>query len=245
LDECPLLAGSGRERTQLILHWGHRIGSNTTCSVSLKAFDGMAQEAAEQRLAQEICRIDELLARRAARRTTFADCAARYLQESRKRSVALTAWHTRLLLPYVGASEVHCIHDETLQSFISDRLASGVSATTIDRSLEVVRTILTRGLDWNWEVPIPEIGSSLFVIPLEAFRGRRAHVVILNDVATSIIEEQRGKHPIWVFSYRGKRDQTMSVSRLHSIPRLWRRETIFKRSTTSFVCSRFGQMTRC
>ena len=59
-------------------------------------------------------------------------------------------------------------------------------------------------LQWEWEVAVPEIGRSVFVIPPEAFKTRRPHVVILNDVAWSIIESQRGKHPIWVFPYRGR-----------------------------------------
>ena len=66
------------------------------------------------------------------------------------------------------------------------------------------------GLEWAWEVAVPEIGRSVFVIPPEAFKSRRAHVVILNDVAWSIIEGQRGKHPIYVFAYRGRRVVTMN-----------------------------------
>ena len=45
----------------------------------------------------------------------------------------------------------------------------------------------------------------MFVIPAEAFKTKRPHVVILNDVAWSIIKSQRGKHPIWVFPYHGRR----------------------------------------
>ena len=52
---------------------------------------------------------------------------------------------------------------------------------------------------------MPEVGRSVFVIPPEAFKTQRPHVVILNDVAWSIIGSQRGKHPIWVFPYRGRR----------------------------------------
>ena len=209
----------------------------------------------------------------------FADCAARYLAESKdKRSVDATAWHIRLLIPYLGRRDIHQIHDATLQSFIADRVVSGVTATTINRSLEVVRTILTRaarsyrdddgrpwletmpplismlpetprtpypitwdeqdrlfarlparlarmvlfavntglresnvcGLEWAWEVCVPEINRNVFVIPSEAFKSKRAHVIILNDVAWSIIEEQRGKHPTWVFAYRGKRVATIN-----------------------------------
>src|SRR4030095_1609290 len=61
------------------------------------------------------------------------------------------------------------------------------------------------GLHWSWEVPIPELKRSVFVVPASEFKARRAHVVILNDAAWSIIETQRGKHPVWVFPYRGKR----------------------------------------
>jgi integrase len=181
-------------------------------------------------------------------------------------------------MPYVGALDIHQVHDGTLQPFIADRKASGVTATTINRSLEIVRAILTRaarsyrdergppllemmpplitmlpetpqapypitweeqdrlfsrlparlaqmvlfavntglresnvcGLEWIWEVPVSEIGRSVFVIPPEAFKSCRAHVVILNDVAWSIIEARRGKHPIYVFAHRGKRVGTMN-----------------------------------
>src|ERR1700730_5488269 len=66
------------------------------------------------------------------------------------------------------------------------------------------------GLEWTWEVVVPEIGRSVFVIPAEAFKTKRPHVVILNDVAWSIIEAQRGVHPIWVFPFRGRRLNAMN-----------------------------------
>jgi hypothetical protein len=40
------------------------------------------------------------------------------------------------------------------------------------------------------------MARSVFVIPAEAFKTKRPHVVILNDVAWSIIKAQRGLHPI-------------------------------------------------
>ena len=55
------------------------------------------------------------------------------------------------------------------------------------------------GLEWTWEIAVPEIGRGVFVVPPEAFKSKRAHVVILNDVAWSVIESQRGLLPIWVF----------------------------------------------
>src|SRR5262245_52674299 len=62
------------------------------------------QEEAEERLAAEIDRVDTLLERNANRRPTFAECAARYLADSQKnRSIEATAWHIRMLMPYIGA----------------------------------------------------------------------------------------------------------------------------------------------
>jgi hypothetical protein len=52
----------------------------------------------------------------------------------------------------------------------------------------------------------------VFEIPPEAFKTKRPHVVILNDAAWSIIESQRGKHPICVIPYRGRRVGTMNNS---------------------------------
>jgi len=66
------------------------------------------------------------------------------------------------------------------------------------------------GLQWSWEVPIPELERSVFVVPASEFKSRRAHVVILNDAACSIIETQRGKHALWVFPYRGTRVNGMN-----------------------------------
>jgi integrase len=51
------------------------------------------------------------------------------------------------------------------------------------------------GLQWSWEVHIAELNRSVFVIPAQAFKSRRAHVVILNDAAWSIIETQEESIP--------------------------------------------------
>ena len=81
----------------------------------------ISQEHAEQRLADEIARVNAELKRNANLRPRFADCAARYLAESsNKRSVNVTAWHVRLLTSYVGTLEVHQVHDGTLERFVAE-----------------------------------------------------------------------------------------------------------------------------
>lgn len=103
----------------------------------------ITQERAEQRLEAHMRDIDVELARRTHPRPTFADCAARYLAQSReKRTFETIQVHVRALLPHIGHLEPHQVHDATLTPFVSQRIASCVTAVTINRSLEVVRTIL-------------------------------------------------------------------------------------------------------
>lgn len=67
------------------------------------------------------------------------------------------------------------------------------------------------GLKWEWEIFIPELGRSVFDVPRENVKGRkRSRVLVCNSVAQRIIEGQRGKHPVYVFTYRGKRIETVS-----------------------------------
>ena len=60
------------------------------------------------------------------------------------RSLEAMRIHVRLLVEHIGHLEPHQVHDTTLAPFISKRIGAGVSATTINRSLEVARTILHR-----------------------------------------------------------------------------------------------------
>jgi integrase len=59
------------------------------------------------------------------------------------------------------------------------------------------------GLQWDWEVPVPELGTSVFLIPGELVKNREDRLIVLNKVAKSIVEEVRDHHPTHVFSYQG------------------------------------------
>ena len=58
---------------------------------------------------------------------------------------------------------------------------------------------------WAWERKVPELERSVFVIPAAEFKGQRPHVLILNDVATKIVEECRGDNDEFVFVWRRER----------------------------------------
>lgn len=60
------------------------------------------------------------------------------------------------------------------------------------------------GLRWEWEVDVPELGTSVFLIPGACVKNREERLVVLNRVARSVVNEARGKHPTFVFTYRGR-----------------------------------------
>ncbi|WP_052316097.1 tyrosine-type recombinase/integrase [Desulfomonile tiedjei] len=64
-------------------------------------------------------------------------------------------------------------------------------------------------LRWKWEIPYPGLNTSVFVIPGEFVKNRDDRVVVLNRVALSVIEEVRGDHPEFVFSYKGRQVKKM------------------------------------
>ncbi|RWU21258.1 integrase [Pseudomonas alkylphenolica] len=69
-------------------------------------------------------------------------------------------------------------------------------------------------LRWEWEIRVPELGTSVFLIPA-GFGGRHEksgvkngdeRLVVLNSVAMSVVDGQRGLHADLVFPY-GQSDQ--------------------------------------
>lgn len=67
-------------------------------------------------------------------------------------------------------------------------------------------------LRWDWEVAIPELDEIIFVLPGWVTKNKEERVVVLNSVAKSVINAQRGKHPSRVFTYqRGKVGQKKTL----------------------------------
>ena len=55
-------------------------------------------------------------------------------------------------------------------------------------------------LRWEWEYPIPELNTSIFVIPGSYSKNGLDRLVPLNEIALQIISEVRHQHPIYVFT---------------------------------------------
>lgn len=246
----------------------------------------VGQCEAENWLHDEIERREREQERQKSTRHLFAESAARYLKESQeKASVDSIAIHITAVVPFIGHLELEKVHDGTLKEFKASRKLDGVKPATINRALEVVRTILNKsarvyrddddgtpwlkqspplitmeidsprlprpisweeqeslfkilpkhlanmaifavnsglrdenvcGLKWQWEVKVPEVGRSVFVIP-PAFHKtgkstNRPIVAILNDAAWSVVEGQRGLHSEYVFVYRQERRKNFDMA---------------------------------
>jgi integrase len=68
-------------------------------------------------------------------------------------------------------------------------------------------------LQWQWEVTVPELKTSVFLIPafIETDEGkqglvknREERLVVLNSTAKSVVDARRGCHPQYVFTYKCK-----------------------------------------
>lgn len=75
-------------------------------------------------------------------------------------------------------------------------------------------------LRWDWEIFVPELDTSVFLIPADfggrhensGVKNRDERLVVLNGVARSIIEQQRGISREWVFPYNGTAMHRMNDS---------------------------------
>jgi integrase len=73
------------------------------------------------------------------------------------------------------------------------------------------------GLRWEWEVPIPELQTSVFVVPGDGVKNGEDRLVVMNGEARAVISRQRGRNPEYVFTYsKGK-----PVDRINT--KAWRR----------------------
>ncbi len=64
-------------------------------------------------------------------------------------------------------------------------------------------------LRWEWEVEVPALDTSVFIIPGRYVKNADDRLVVLNRIASSVVKGRRGKHDAHVFTYQGKPVQRM------------------------------------
>ena len=67
-------------------------------------------------------------------------------------------------------------------------------------------------LQWDWEVEVPELDTSVFIIPDTHVKNGEERLVVLNRVAMSVVNNVRGKHRKHVFTYNGRRIRKMNTA---------------------------------
>ena len=58
-------------------------------------------------------------------------------------------------------------------------------------------------LRWDWEVSVPQLGTSVFIVPRTLVKNGHERLVVPNRVARSVAEARRGISPTHVFTYKG------------------------------------------
>ncbi len=251
-----------------IWHIDKRIGGRRLC----ESTGERNRQKAETYLARRIEEFRQATVYGVRPTRTWRQAATHYLNTVQKPSLDRDAQDLRTLDPHIGDLPLRQVHMGSLAPFIRARYGQGVKASTINRSLAVLRRVLNlaarlwrddqgmtwletppmivlepvtdarapyplswdeqhrllqelpahlarmvlfkvntglrerevSGLRWEWEIPVPELNTSVFLIPGRRIKNREDRLVVLNRVAKSVIEGQRGKHPASVFTFRGQ-----------------------------------------
>jgi integrase len=96
-----------------------------------------------------------------------------------------------------------------------DRLFQALPGHLADAALFAVNTGCREQevcrLRWDWEVAVPDLGTSVFILPEAITKTGTERVVVLNAVARRVIQARRGVNTDHVFTYRGN-----PVGKLHN-----------------------------
>jgi integrase len=106
----------------------------------------------------------------------FAAAAQKYLIECKQREVRtldVISYHVNILLPYIGGLALREVCNDSLETFKEERVVEGAKNATINRSLEVVRTVLNRAARvWRTNGK-PWLSSSPLIEMLDERKQRR------------------------------------------------------------------------
>ena len=59
-------------------------------------------------------------------------------------------------------------------------------------------------LRWDWEVAVPQLVTSAFIIPRAFVKNGDERLVVLNGIAKSVLDARRATTPTHLFTYKGK-----------------------------------------
>ena len=59
-------------------------------------------------------------------------------------------------------------------------------------------------LRWDWECLVPQLDTSMFIVPGTFVKNGDERLIVMNRIARSVVESMRREHPTHVFHYKGK-----------------------------------------
>jgi integrase len=59
-------------------------------------------------------------------------------------------------------------------------------------------------LQWQWEVKVPALDTSVFIIPGLHVKNKDDRLLVMNRIALSVVDQCRSKHATHVFTYKAK-----------------------------------------
>ncbi len=99
-------------------------------------------------------------------------------------------------------------HDEMYEFIQALRKQRGDAARCLEFTiLTAARTSESIGTTWA-EI---DLDKTIWTVPRERMKTRKAHKVPLSDAAVKILKDQQGKHDVYVFSYRDGRLSNMAM----------------------------------
>lgn len=134
------------------------------------------------------------------------------LENQHKRSIGDDIGRLNGLMPWIADVPLERIHLGVLQSRVEHRREEGVATGTINHGLKIIRRILNLAAsEWLDEHGLTWLAAAPKIKLLPDTHTRRPYplncderLVVLNDVAKSVVNARRGQHPTHVFAFRGK-----------------------------------------
>jgi integrase len=131
-------------------------------------------DAAERYLTKRIQEIRAELVYGERRERTFDEAAARFIEEyGHKRSLDRDIDTLKAVMPYIGQSALQKIHSATLDRFIRDRKAAGISAGTLNRDMAIIRRVLKLcAAMWRDEQGRPWLDTAPLLPPIQGTKRK-------------------------------------------------------------------------
>lgn len=114
---------------------------------------------------------------------TWQDAAARWLQEqAHKLSIESDRFHIAWMTTHLAGYPLRSITKTVISSLVQAKLAEGVTNSTVNRMLCVLRAILRRAVErWDWLDTVPKV----FMLPQSTLRVR----FLTRDEARRLLNE--------------------------------------------------------